>query len=217
MSFRNYLRTVKQQLRKAQALGIPIVRPEIIATIPHDTKAFTQGLFLHEDKLYESTGLKGKSSLRVVDKKSGKLEQIIPVESVFAEGIARLNSRIYQLTWTARIVLVYDFQSLEMIDTLCNINNGWGLTSDGEYLIVSNGSSVIEFRNECFELVKSIKIRMNGLPLRLINDLAFFRGSCILMCTGISESMKQTLKLVEYYVFSTWAILLNKNTIPCPF
>lgn len=176
MSFRTLLRPLKTKLRYLQAAGIRKTLPNIVRTIPHDSAAFTQGLFIHEHSIYESTGLTGQSSIREVDKHTGSLKRSIPVEKVFAEGIAILNGLIYQLTWKSGEVLVYSFPELEMKFTLPRAGQGWGLSTDGTNLIVSDGSPVIDFRDPSLSLVKTLGIRMNGIPLGLINDLAYLEG-----------------------------------------
>lgn len=175
MQLRPYLGAAKRRLRKLQALGIPTVKPDIMGTVPHDPDAFTQGLCLHQGKLYESTGLTGRSSLRRIDCDSGRIEALLPVEDVFAEGIGLLGQRLYQLTWKSGVVYVYDLASLELIETLALDGPGWGMCSAAGQLAVSNGSSVISFRDAHLTPVKAVRLRMNGLPLSLINDLAVYR------------------------------------------
>jgi len=200
MSFRNYLRPLKVRLRSLQAIGIKRIRPRVLRTLPHDSEAFTQGLCLHRGSLYESTGLAGRSSLRVIDSDTGRVERQIAlqealgstsvshldgneddseedrVNKAFAEGIAILNDRLYQLTWRSGIALRYSLPALEPVDTLPLTGQGWGLASDGNHLVLSNGSSLIEFRDAELGLVKSVRITANGLPFGLINDLAVHNG-----------------------------------------
>ncbi len=166
------MRPLKLRARRLQALGIEKIQPTVVRMFPHDSEAFTQGLFLYGDTLYESTGLIGRSSLREIDKGSGELQRVIPVEDLFCEGIARLANRLYQLTWRTKVVLVYDFPGLSRVGTLPLDGQGWGLTSDRSNLILSNGSSIIEYRGADLELVMSQRITLNGLPLSQINDLA---------------------------------------------
>jgi glutaminyl-peptide cyclotransferase len=171
------LRPLKVKARRLQEIGIPRVRPRLIRTFPHDTGAFTQGLFFHGGRLYESTGLHDQSSLREIDPKSGSIRKQVPVEGTFAEGIACLDGRLYQLTWRSDIVLIYDFPSLRLAEKRPLAGTGWGLTSDDSQLIMSNGTSTLEIRDAGLDLLGSQKIVMNGMPLNLLNDLAVHGGS----------------------------------------
>ncbi len=123
---------------------------EILNTYPHDNRAYTQGLEFHQDTLYESTGKKGRSSLRKVDYKTGKvLKQIDLDNTIFGEGMTILNGKIYQLTWQSGIGYVYDLKSFEKIDTFQygESKEGWGLANDGEKIFKSDGTENIWFLN----------------------------------------------------------------------
>lgn len=118
----------------------------IVNEFPHDTEAYTQGLEFDGEDLYESTGLKGKSSLRKVDYKNGEPTLIKPLDkSYFGEGITLLNDKIYQLTWQENTAFIYDKKSmvLETSFRYDKSNEGWGLCNDGEYLYKSDGSAKI--------------------------------------------------------------------------
>lgn len=151
------------------------VQPTILTTLPHDTTAFTQGLFYHKGKLYESTGLFGSSSLRTLDT-NGSLLTKMPVADVFAEGCAVLGSDIYQITWQAGVCFVYDSDKLTRKNTLTYSGEGWGLTADGTYLIMSNGSDTITFRDASFAVIKKLAVTNIGTPLQNINELEYARG-----------------------------------------
>lgn len=119
---------------------------EIINEYPHDKEAYTQGLEFHKDTLYESTGQKGKSSLRKVDYRTGKILKKIDLESShFGEGITILNNKIYQLTWQSGLGFVYNVSNFEKIDsfTYGKSREGWGLCNDGERLYKSDGTEKI--------------------------------------------------------------------------
>lgn len=118
----------------------------LLNSFPHDATAYTQGLEFDGDVLYESTGLNGKSSLRKVNYKTGKVLQQIPLDTqYFGEGITLLDGKIYQLTWQENTAFVYDQDSFELLQnfTYDQSKEGWGLCTDGNYLYKSDGSAKI--------------------------------------------------------------------------
>ena len=125
---------------------IPIYTYRIVNTYPHDPGAFTQGLVYEDGVLYEGTGLEGQSSLRKVDLESGEVLQIheLPAQ-FFGEGITVFGNEIVQLTWKSGQGFVYDKASFELLETFEYPTEGWGLTHDGEQLIMSDGTSVLRF------------------------------------------------------------------------
>ncbi|MDO6517034.1 glutaminyl-peptide cyclotransferase [Zobellia uliginosa] len=123
---------------------------EIIAEYPHDNKAYTQGLEFHNDTLYESTGKKGRSSLRKVDFKTGEvLQQVDLDQTYFGEGITILNDKIYMLTWRSGVGFIYDLKTFDKLDNFQfgQSKEGWGLTNDGKKLYKSDGTEKIWFLN----------------------------------------------------------------------
>lgn len=158
-----------------QSLVPVTVRPTILATLPHDTAAFTQGFFYHKGKLYESTGLFGSSSLRTLDT-NGSLLTNTPIADVFAEGCAVLGNNLYQITWQAGVCFVYDSEKLTRKSILTYRGEGWGLTADGTNLIMSNGSDTITYRDASFAVIRKLAVTNNGIPLQNINELEYARG-----------------------------------------
>jgi glutamine cyclotransferase len=152
----------------------------IIAQHPHDTSAYTQGLELHEGKMYEATGDYEGSSLRITDYKTGKVEKkhMMGSSEIFGEGITILDNKIYQLTWQSHIVYVYNILDItKPIKTFNWPYEGWGITSNGKDLIVSDGSSNIYFVNpEDFRVRTTISVQTNEGPLNSINELEFVDG-----------------------------------------
>ena len=123
---------------------------EIINEYPHDNRAYTQGLEFHNDTLYESTGKNGRSSLRRVDYKTGKILQQLDLDKTyFGEGLTILNNKIYMLTWKAGTGFVYNLNDFRQIDTFQygKSKEGWGLTNDGQKLYKSDGTEKIWFLN----------------------------------------------------------------------
>lgn len=123
---------------------------EIINEYPHNTNAYTQGLEFHNDTLYEGTGKKGRSSLRMVDYKTGKVLQQIDLDNtIFGEGITIVNGKIYQLSWKNKIGFIYDLKDFKKIDNFQygESNLGWGLTHDDHKIFKSDGTEKIWFLN----------------------------------------------------------------------
>lgn len=141
---------ISKKIKVLSAKAPELYTYEIIKEYPHDNRAYTQGLEFYQDTLYESTGKPGRSSLRKVDYKSGKvLQQIDLDKTLFGEGLTILNGKIYQLTWKSRIGFIYDLKSFEKIDSFQygESKEGWGLANDGEKLFKSDGTENIWFLN----------------------------------------------------------------------
>ena len=151
------------------------VIPRIVKKIPHDSKAFTQGFIVDKGVFYESTGLYGNSSLREYNAYSGKLIRKISLEDkFFAEGLTLLNDKLYQLTWKSGMMFVYDKKTFEIEKILRYSGEGWGLTNSDKYLVMSNGSNILKFRDpKTLRIVRSIAVTHNGLPVKNLNELEF--------------------------------------------
>ena len=156
----------------------PVSGYRIVAEYPHDPDAFTQGLSIHNGGLYEGTGLEGESTLRRVDLESGEVLQSRELDDeYFGEGIAVLNDRIYQLTWESGKGFVYDRETFELLGTFSYEGEGWGLTTDGERLIMSDGSNRLVFRDpETFAELGHIDVRDAGIPVSRLNELEYVEG-----------------------------------------
>jgi len=157
----------------ARSLPPPAFRLKVVRTYPHDSRAFTQGLLFLDGKLYESTGLFARSSLRRVDLASGQVEQEsrLPAE-LFAEGLARVGQRLFQLTWKNQKVLVWDLATLKKQTEFAYDGEGWGLCFDGRRLVMSDGSDKLTWRNPTsFAKEGEIHVRLAGQPLRNLNEL----------------------------------------------
>lgn len=151
---------------------------QIVNMWPHDSNAFTQGLVLMDGKLLESTGEEGRSSLRRVEIESGKVLKKVDVpEPYFAEGIALLNGKIYQLTWQHNIGFIYDAQTFDRVGQFNYTGEGWGLTTDGQSLILSDGTSSIRFIDPAsFRVTRSINVNDQNRPIRELNELEYVNG-----------------------------------------
>lgn len=151
---------------------------EVVQTHPHDTGAFTQGLFWHDGFLYESTGRHGESSLRRVELETGDVVQRHDLDDAyFGEGITELNDRIYQLTWQEGVGFVYDRETFEVQDSFTYEGEGWGLTDDGESLIMSDGSHVLRYLDpETLTVTGTLEVTDGGTPVNQLNDLQYVDG-----------------------------------------
>ena len=151
---------------------------EVVNTYPHEITAFTQGLMFRDGELWEGTGKHGLSRLSRVDLETGEALESVPLASrYFGEGIEMIGDRIYQLTWRAHMVFVYDRESLEPLETLYNAREGWGLAWDGEHLILSDGSASLQFIDpEGFAPVREIGVTVRSQPLAMLNELEYIDG-----------------------------------------
>lgn len=156
---------------------IPKLKYKVLNTHPHDPQAFTQGLEIYKDNLYEGTGLYGRSSLRKIKLASGKiLKEINLNNNFFGEGITILNNKIYQLSWNENTAFVYDL-NFNLIHKFKYQGEGWGLTNDNTNLIMSNGSKYLFFRNpKTFNIIKKIAVHNNNNEIKNINELEYLNG-----------------------------------------
>lgn len=149
----------------------------VVKVYPHDVTSYTQGLFFHDDKLYETTGLYGESTLRIVDLQSGKARRRLNFSSkYFAEGSCVMGDKLYILTWESGVAFVYDPESLEYKASYSYRREGWGLTTDGELLIASDGSSKLYFMDDKLVTRRTVNVTMNGRSVRYLNELEYIDG-----------------------------------------
>ncbi|MDR1342707.1 MAG: glutaminyl-peptide cyclotransferase [Prevotellaceae bacterium] len=150
----------------------------VVNAYPHDEHAYTQGLQVYRDELYESLGIYGQSAVRRVDLKSGNvLQQKELHEKYFGEGICILNGLLYQLTWLEQTCLVYNLETLEQQASLPYSGEGWGLTTDGACLIMSNGSNTICFVSpNDFAVRKRLEVYTDRGAVGNLNELELING-----------------------------------------
>lgn len=150
---------------------------KVVAEYPHDTEAYTQGLFFHEGMMYESTGLHGESTFRKVDLETGKaLKRLDFDKKYFIEGSVMMDGSLYLLTWESRTAFVYDAGTLEYKASWKYPREGWGLTTDGKQLIASDGSANLYFMDGNFALKRRQTVTIDGRPVRFLNELEYIDG-----------------------------------------
>ena len=156
----------------------PLLQFKVIAAYPHDPNAFTQGLLFADGFLYESTGLNGRSSLRKVELKTGRVLKECDLPSqYFGEGLALRNGSLIQLTWKSGIAFQYDLQSFAPEREFQYRGEGWGLTDAPEGLIMSNGSTELSFIDPAsFEVRRTVRVLERGRPVPLLNELEYIKG-----------------------------------------
>ncbi|MEO9971134.1 MAG: glutaminyl-peptide cyclotransferase [Hyphomonadaceae bacterium] len=158
----------------------PVIRQsyEIVRQMPHDTAAFTQGLYFHDGILFESTGRYGESQVRKLDPDTGEATMIKDLpETVFGEGSARWGDKMIVLTWRSGTGFVVDQETLETVSAFSYPGEGWGLTANDSHLIQSNGSDQLLFLDpETFKITKRVRVTLNGNPLRNLNELEWIEG-----------------------------------------
>ncbi len=156
----------------------PVYTYEVVHTFPHDHGAFTQGLLYLDGALYESTGLNGQSSLRKVDLATGTvLKQLNIPREYFAEGLALLNGKLFQLTWQNQKGFVYDLETFNQEKEFSYSGEGWGLTTDGQSLILSDGTAQIRFLDPVtFQVKRAITVLDHGRPINRLNELEYVKG-----------------------------------------
>lgn len=150
----------------------------ITNTYPHDPTAFTQGLVFENGALYEGTGREGFSSIRKVELTTGEILKSHKLsDEYFGEGITIFQNKIIQLTWKSNVGFVYDMNTFDLLEEFTYPTEGWGLTHDGERLIMSDGSSKLYFLDTVtFEQVGSVNVTENGTDIFLLNELEYIKG-----------------------------------------
>ena len=157
--------------------GVKQYKIQVVKEYPHDAQAYTQGLFFEGGRFYESTGQFGQSSFREVELATGKvLSKMNFQQKYFAEGSVMLGDKLFILTWLNKVAFVYDARTLEYRQTYSYPREGWGLTTDGKSLIASDGSARLYFLTPEFKQERSVNVKMDGRPVRLLNELEYIDG-----------------------------------------
>lgn len=151
---------------------------EVVAQYPHDATAFTQGFTFYKGSFYEGTGRQGQSSLRQLDPKTGTVVRKVDLAAeFFGEGITVVGNEVIQLTWVSHIGFVYRLSDFHELRTFQYPGEGWGLTTDGHDLFMSDGSAEIRVLDAgTFSEKRRIKVRDEGKPIDQLNELEFVEG-----------------------------------------
>jgi glutaminyl-peptide cyclotransferase len=190
-----------------------ISKINIVNIFPHDPESFTEGLVYYKGYLYESTGLNGKSFLKKIEIKSGKIIKEIKLnEEYFGEGMAILDNKIYQLTYKNKIGFVYDLKNFKETGKFSYQGEGWGLTTDGKILFMSDGSPEISCIDPAtFAVIRKIKVSDEKIPVNNLNELEFIRGEIwanIFLGDIIARISPQTGDVLGWIDLSELSLLL---------
>ncbi len=158
--------------------GIPVVRAVAVATLPHDTGAFTEGLFFEKGAMYESTGQIGESVIRKLDPASGTVQQETSLPApYFGEGIVAWGDRLFQLTWQDKTGFIYGLDKFEPRGTFSYTGEGWSLTRNDKGIIMSDGTPVLRFLDpNTMQVTSTLRVTANGCPLANLNELEWVDG-----------------------------------------
>jgi glutamine cyclotransferase len=165
----------------AWAASAPVGGYAVVKAYPHDTSAFTEGLFYRDGFLFESTGLAGRSFIRKWSLETGATEQERLIDSrYFGEGIVDWKNRLYELTWTDEVGFVYDIDTFEKVGEFSYKGEGWALTRDDKRLMMSDGTSFIRFLDpETLKEIGRIEVTDHGVPVRNLNELEYVKGELL--------------------------------------
>lgn len=169
-------------LRPAQPVpgteGTPVYTYKVVNIFPHDPQAYTQGLVFHDGFFYEGTGLNGRSSLRKVRLETGEVVQKINLApEFFGEGIVLVGDEIMQLTWKAHKGFIYRSSDFQLLREFAYPGEGWGLTSHGNEVFMSDGSSEIRILDgKTMREKRRLKVREGNQPVLKLNELEFVEG-----------------------------------------
>lgn len=197
--------------RKPETLGYKIVE-----TRPHDPECYTQGLEFHGKRLFESGGGYGVSTVREVDPADGKVLRKRPMaKNIFAEGITILNNELWVLSWKENIVTVMEPDTFKFLRSFNYKGEGWGLTNDGEQLIMSNGTSTIQFIDpKDFSVKRSIEVKRSGNPVSMINELELVDNQILANIYQTGEIIR--ISPEDGKVTGTLDLSTLKNQLPRP-
>lgn len=170
-----------RQVTRAQVLAqttVPVYGFRVLRAYPHDRTAYTEGLTIHQGALYEGTGLRGQSKLRRLDLVTGAVQEERPLPAeYFGEGVTVLGEEVFQLTYQSNIGFVYDRTTFRLKRTFRYPSQGWGLTTDGTRLIMSNGSAALVFIDPAsMERTGYVVVSSAEEAVGFLNELEYIDG-----------------------------------------
>ncbi len=172
----------KKSINNSQIQSISF---KVIKTYPHDTESFTEGFLFYNNQLFESTGSpeefpKTRSVFGIVDLNTGKIDIKVELDknTYFGEGIVIFGEKIFQVTYKNQIGFIYDLKSYKKLGSFKYSNKeGWGLTSDGKNIIMSDGTNIITYFDlDSLKVLKTLNVTFNGSPALDANELEFIDG-----------------------------------------
>lgn len=154
---------------------------QIVATFPHDTAAFTQGLLIYDGVLIESTGLEGRSDIRKTDLKTGRVIARAALDpKVFGEGIVAWKDELISVTWKGGIGYRWVLKSLKQKASFRYAGEGWGMTHDDKALILSDGTPVLRFLDpRSLKVIRTVSVTLNGDAIDQLNELEYVQGEIL--------------------------------------
>jgi glutamine cyclotransferase len=168
----------KQTTEEHAAVDSMAIHYTLINTLPHDVKAWTQGLVIYQKKILESTGQPDHSWIAEVNLSSGEHDKKVNLSSqYFGEGITVLNNKIYQLTWEEKTGFVYDARTYKKLKEFTYDTQGWGITHDNKNLIMSDGTAKLHFLDTTtLKVVRSVTVMDGGTRVKELNELEYING-----------------------------------------
>ena len=160
---------------------VPVERIEIVRTYPHDPSAFTEGLLYLDGKLYESTGLEGRSTIREVRLEDGKvLRQAVIAPQYFGEGIVNWGSKLISLTWQNGLGFIWDRATFKRTGEWRYLGEGWSLTQNGRDIVMSDGTPQLRFLDpNTLKEKRRVTVTVNGSRLSRLNELEWVKGEVL--------------------------------------
>jgi glutamine cyclotransferase len=170
------------QPAKAPPAAIPPTAvAEIVARLPHDPDAFTEGLLIDHGSLYESTGREGRSTIRRLDLATGAVKQSVTLKpSIFGEGIVVWRDQILNVIWHGGIGERRALGNFQPIGSFRYTGEGWAMTHDSHHIILSDGTPVLRFLDPVtMKVVRRLPVTYQGKPLQRINELEYVKGDIL--------------------------------------
>ncbi|AYD48506.1 glutaminyl-peptide cyclotransferase [Arachidicoccus soli] len=166
------------------SFDVPLINYSVVNVFPHDTSLFTEGFVFHDGKFFESSGAPNdipytNSVVGSEDLQTGSFDKKITIDKTkyFGEGITFLGNKFYQLTWLNHLGFIYDAKSFKQIGTFSFPNEGWGLATDGKYLIMDDSSNHLTYLHPgTYKPVKILSVTRNGMAQDSLNELEFIKG-----------------------------------------